>query len=139
MEWRGRGNWGGGGGGQWQNVVKNTTGLGRHTAAQTHKAVLTQLGIGPQDVGDVLGAELAHAVLAGLGYSIYEGTWIIPQIGVGPHLHIQTCMATITGGDSAWNLAHDKAVNRGVDGLVEVCCLLCLLYSGLEFVVSRRV
>lgn len=58
------------------------------------RATLTQLGIGPQDVGNVLGAELAHAVLAGLGYSIYEGTWIIPQIGVGPHLHVPICMAT---------------------------------------------
>lgn len=45
--------------------------------ARTHAAALTQLGVGPQDVGDVLGAELAHAVLTGLGHRIYEGAWVI--------------------------------------------------------------
>ena len=85
----------GGRGGGADGGTHATTHLGqadRHTAAKAGRAALTQLGIGPQDVGDVLGAELAHALLTGLGYSIYEGPWVIPQIGIRPHLHFQPCM-----------------------------------------------
>lgn len=66
--------------------------LHKHT-----RAGLTQLSIGPQDIGHVLGAELAHTVLAGLGHSVYEGTRVIPQVGIRPHLHTQPRLAVTAG------------------------------------------
>ena len=66
-------------------------------------------------------------MLIGLGHSIYESAWVIPQVGIGPHLHNSNMiMAANVGGP----LAYDKSLNerhRGaVGGVLSAMSAACI-------------